>query len=262
MPNRQQLFEALREAIWATTPAEGWEPEDTHLRFDLVQGCIKRWADDIERTVKKAQEALDRAAAEQGTELGADQLELALMYAVAAREKLVALLTQFLGVPSLDRYKEGVRFFPRESRVRKELMTRAKAGATEAGGLMQALIAFDKLPAIGLRNQLEHGISFLPTVTEICWIRVVDLGFITGEPVGGEMSHLMAEGILDQPDITTETLFAWAEKNGQEAVAALDDLIELTTQLVASIGELVPVNEVYRIPGRKGVFTTIPAPTS
>lgn len=255
-----KCFDELRAAIWATAPADGWDPGDRSARFDLVQGCLARWTDDIERTANKAEAALGRAAVERATEKGADEIELSLLYAVAAREKLIALLAQFLGVPSLDRYKEGIRFFPRENRVRSELMSRAKAGLGAAGTLLQSLIAFDELSAIGLRNQLEHGISFLPTVTEICWFRVVDLGFVTGEPVGGEMSHLMAEGMLDQDDISTEALFAWAERCAREALDALGGLIEETIRLVTAVGGLAPVNEVYRAPGLPGIHTTRPEP--
>jgi hypothetical protein len=253
-------LDALRAAIWETTPAEGWSHDDRSLRFDLVQGCLVRWTDDIERTVRKSRGALERAAASGATEEGADEIELSLLYAVAAREKLIALLAQFLGVPSLDPYKDGIRFFPRENRVRNELMNRAKEGLDEAGALLQSLIAFDELRAIGLRNQLEHGISFLPRVTEICWFRVVDLGFLTGEPVGGEMSNLMAEGVLEHGDISPDTLFDWAKRCAHEALDGFERLVKDTLGLVRSVGQLAPVNEVYRAPGLSGIHMTRPTP--
>jgi hypothetical protein len=261
MTQRQQLFDDLRTAIWATTPASGWKPEDTRVYLDLVQGCLKSWADDIERSLGKADRALQAASAAGVTQEGADLLETCLMHEVAAREKLIALLAQFLGVPSLDRYKKGVRFFPRENRVRHELQERAKLGSAEAGQLLQALITFDQLDAVVMRNQFEHSISFLPQVTEICWILVRMLKPISGEPDEGEMHHLLPEKMLELPDITADTLFEWVEESAVDALQALDNLADLTGKLVAAIGELVPVQPVYRIAGREGVFLEIPDPS-
>jgi hypothetical protein len=100
----------------------------------------------------------------------------------------------------------------------------------------------------------------MPTVTEICWFRIVDLGFVTGDPVAGEMSHLMPEGLLDMGEIGTESLFAWSERCAREALDAFDGLIEDTRRLVEAVGELAPVNEVYRAPGLPGIHTERPEP--
>ena len=208
----------------------------------------------------KGETALRDATDAGPTERGGDSLELCLTHEVAAREKLVAVLAQFLGVPSLDKYKSGIRFFPRERRVRNELQQRAQTGSSEAGALLQALIAFDELPAIGLRNQLAHGVMFLPTVTEICYFRIETLGLITASPGGSKMQYLLPEGMLDQGDLLPETLFAWVERDAREALEAFDELIALTTRLVERVGELAPVTAVYRVPGRAGYLLELPSP--
>lgn len=253
-------FDDLRTAIWATTPAQGWEPNQSKDFLDLVQGCLKRWTDDIERTVGKAESALAGAKAAGVSKEGGDELERALSHTVAAREKLIAVLAQFLGVRSLEKFKGRIHFFPRENRVRHGLQLRAQSGVAEAGALLQALIKFDQLPAIAMRNQLTHGVTFFPEVSEICYFRVSTINLMNGEPDQGSISYLLPEGMLDKGDLLPETLSSWVEESATEALGAFADLVVLTTKLVEKIGELAPVDTVYRIPGQQGIFMEIPPP--
>jgi hypothetical protein len=77
---------------------------------------------------------------------------------------------------------------------------------------------------------------------------------------GRHVSHLLAEGVLDHDDISPETLFSWVQKSAVDAVEALISLIETSLGLVTAVGELAPVNEVYRAPGLPGIYTTRPEP--
>lgn len=52
---------ALRAAIDAAKPTPEWNPEHVPIYFDLVQGTLQRWVDDIERTAARVEAAIDRA---------------------------------------------------------------------------------------------------------------------------------------------------------------------------------------------------------
>lgn len=237
----------LCEAIRATRPGNGWRQDDL-LAFDVVQGSLLRWTDDLHRSLKKTHRALDDARGfEDGThEDAADAIEEALTHVVSARDKIVSIAAQVLGLPSLWLYKKGVRFEPNETALKNKL---SEIGAAEprAGRLKSRLDTLGGHPAVVLRNQILHALSPVGGVSENCWIRKAVLDE-KGSIEGRDRGPLYPEGVLDLENILPPTVWNWAIESAEEAEPLLLEATKALARLTASIGTIGELQTVYRWP--------------
>jgi hypothetical protein len=252
--NSDRAIEELREALLAATVTDEWWIEDGQA-FDLVQASIVRWVDDLGRARQKVERALEAAEAHSGDpdEQLADELEETLLQITSARDKIVAITAQLLGVPSLVRHKKGVRFEPSESAVKNTLSDIGAAGQPQAGRLKSRLDKLSDHPAIALRNQITHALSPLGSVVENCWIRKAYL-----DDKGGirlwERGPLYPEGTLDQEDIQPQTIWAWVTRSAREAYTLLTEATKALARLTASIETIAPPQAVFIWPDKNVQF--------
>jgi hypothetical protein len=238
-------IEELREALLAAEVTDEWLIEDRQV-FDLVQHSIVHWADDLGRALQKVNRALEAAEAHARNpdEELADELEEALLQIASAREKVVAITAQLLGVPSLVRHKKGVRFEPSESTVKNKLSEVGAGGQPQAGRLKSRLDVISAHPAIALRNQITHALSPLGNVVENCWIRKAYLDEKGGIGVW-ERGPLYPEGTLDQDDIQPQTIWEWATRSAREAYELLQEATTALARLTAGVGTIAPPQAVF-----------------
>ena len=241
------LIAELRDAILASSASGDWWRDDADV-FDLVQHSVTRWADDLERSLRKVESAVSAARAH-GSDPGsqpADELEEAFAQVVSARDKMISIAAQVLSVPSLRLHKEGVRFEPDESRV-KALLSQL-GSEKQAGRLKSRLDALADHPAVTLRNQILHALSPLgEAVAANCWFRTAQLDD-RGGIVDWSRGPLFPEHTLEQGDIKPETIWAWAVGVLGEAQTLLIEATTALAKLIASVGTLGELQAVYRWP--------------
>jgi hypothetical protein len=180
------------------------------------------------------------------------QLEEALTQIGAARDKLVAVAAQLLGVPSLVPQKPGIKFEPRGAAVKRGLSQLARDGHRDAGQVKKRLDALDRHDAISLRNQIIHALSPLGEVVENTWIRRADLDEKGGIRVW-DRGPLYPKGTLDQGDLKPETIWAWVVEAADGALDLLVQATELLAELVQEVGEIPPPQPIYVWPDGKVV---------
>lgn len=237
----------LRAAIRGTHAASDWRQDDL-IVFDVMQGSLLRWTDDLHRSLKKTHRALEAARGyEDGTsEKAADSIEEALTHVVSARDKLLAIAVQVLGVPSLWLYKEGVRFEPNETALKNKL---SEIGAAEpqAGRLKSRLDTLAGHPAIVLRNQILHALSPVGALGENCWIRKAFLDE-RGGIIGWERGPLYFEGMRELENLFPATVWSWVIEHTEDAEPLLLEATKALARLTASLGTIGELEAVYRWP--------------
>jgi hypothetical protein len=243
----------LREAIRAARPSSDWRSHDL-IAFDIVQGSLLRWTSDLHRSLKKTHLALGAARSfEDGTsEEAADRIEEALTHVVSARDKIVAIAVQILGVPSLWLYKKGVRFEPNETALKAKL---SEIGAAEpqAGRLKSSLDSLGGHPAIVLRNQILHALSPVGDIGENCWFRKAILDE-RGGIESWERGPLYFEGMGELENLFPATIWRWAIEQAEEAEPLLLQATKALARLTASLATIAELQAVYRWPDGRVVL--------
>jgi hypothetical protein len=242
----ERAVSELREAILAARESDEWFGEN-RIIYDVVQRDIARWADDLGRSLRIIDEVLGATNNHSGEpdETMRDLLESAFVHVVSARDKLLAIAVQILGIPSLWPYKKSVCFEPDETALKRELS--ALREHRQAGQVKDRLDELAGHPAIKLRNQIIHALSPIGGVAPNCWIHTAHL-----DDKGGVLSWrpgpLYPEHTLEQGDLGPETIWRWATALVAEA---RELLLEATTELaslIGSIGTLAMPQPVYRWP--------------
>jgi hypothetical protein len=254
VPGNDRAIEALRAAVLASKATDEWWIGDREA-FDLVQYSVVRWVDDLGRSLQRVQRALVEVERHTGELTGemVDTLEGCLTQVVGARDKVVAITAQLLGVPSLRLHRKGVRFEPGESAIKSKLSEVGASGQREAGRLKSQLDALSDHPAIVLRNQITHALSPLGAVVENCWIRRASLDE-KGGIVAWSRGPLYPEGTLDQGDIPPQTIWAWALESANEAQELLVNATTALAGLASSMGSVAPPQAVFIWPDGKVQF--------
>jgi hypothetical protein len=232
----------LRAAVWATRPDSEWATSDTEV-FDLVQGSIVRWVDELGNTFTRLAQAIATASDETDIEA----LEDALVRAVSARDKVRSIGIRVLGPGSLKLYKQSVRFDPAESSLRRALSEAAADGITSAG---RAKTLFEQLadhPAVLLRNDVVHALSPLTEIADICWVKTAHLDERGGITYWNR-SALYPEGTLEQANLLPETLYAWALGCAVEVSDLLVETASALAEVIESAGVIVAIPKIYRWP--------------
>jgi hypothetical protein len=229
----------LRSALWNARPGEGWLTEDLVV-FDVVQGSIVRWVDDLGRSLERLIQAIRQARAENDV----SAVEDALIQAVSARDKLRAVAVRVFGAKSLTLYKSGVRFSPSESDLRRVLSDLGEAGIVPAGRTKSLFEELADHPAVALRNEIIHALTPFPELSDVCWVKVANLDD-RGGIVSWQRQVLYAEGSLDQGNALPETLYEWAISNAEGAFELLVDTTTALAELVENVGTISPLPECY-----------------
>jgi hypothetical protein len=241
----------LEAAIWAAACREDWLSAD-HATFDLIQGGIVGWVKDAASGMERLAESLQVASAvsekDEGPSAEAlDALEDALVRAASVRDKLRAVAALVLGVPSLETYKRGVRFKPREKAIRTALSEAGASGSLQPGRVKALFEQVADHPAIVLRNDIIHAFAPFPQLSELCWIKTAHLDE-RGGIVGWDGGPLYPEGTLDLPDLLPWTLFNWALTAAKDVLGTLTELTEALAAMVMELGVITPPQSVYRWP--------------
>jgi len=202
----ERTVSELREAILATRESDGWSGENRVI-YDVVQRDIARWADDLGRSLRKVDQVLRATNSHSGEpdEAMRDLLESAFVHVVSARDKLLAIAVQILGIPSLYPYKKkSVRFEPDETALKRELSELRQY--RQAGQVKDRLDELAGHPAIKLRNQIIHALSPIGEVAPNCWIRTAHLDK-EGGVLAWRPGRLYPEHTLEQGDLAPETIW-------------------------------------------------------
>jgi hypothetical protein len=243
MPDRRiqitEAVEALERAIEQAEPDPVWFDEvATGLGLDVARGSLQRWARNLGDSLRLVAGALEAAPVTAPTDDSEDaakaveRLADGIVQVGAAKDRLYAITTQALGIPYLEPWRRGVRFFPNENRIRAELNDLAK-GSGAAGALKARLDRLEGHPAIDLRNDIVHAIRAFPQLVETCWIRQASLDD-RGGVVGYSIGPLYPSGSLDLDDALPETLWTAARSVCDEALGIL---LEATVALTKVIQE-------------------------
>jgi len=241
----------LEAAIWAAARSEEWLSAD-HDKFDLVQGGIVGWVKDAASAMERLAESLRVASAVSDEDEGPsaealDALEDALVRAASVRDKLRAVAALVLGVPSLETYKRGVRFKPREKAIRRALSEAGASGSVHPGRVKALFEQVANHPAIVLRNDIIHAFAPFPQLSDLCWLKTAHLDD-GGGIVSWDGGPLYPEGTLDLPDLLPWKLFNWALTVAEDVLGTLAELTEALAAMVMELGVIAPPQSVYRWP--------------
>lgn len=229
----------LRSAVWGARPDEGWLSEDLVV-FDVIQGSIARWVDDLGGSLQRLARSIRQARAEDDV----SAVEDALIQAVSARDKLRAVAVRALGAKSLVLYKSGVRFSPSESDLRRELGELGEAGIASAGRTKSQFEQLADHPAVTLRNEIIHALTPFPELADVCWVKVANLDD-RGGIVSWQRQVLYAEGSLDQGNALPETLYEWAISTAEGAFELLVSTTTALAEVVENVGTISPLPDCF-----------------
>jgi len=242
----ERTVSELREAILAARENDEWSGEN-RLIYDVARRDIARWADDLGRSLRKVDQVLRATNSHSGEpdEAMRDLLESAFVHIASARDKLLAIAVQILGIPSLRSYKKSVRFEPDETALKRVLSELRRF--RHAGQVKDRLDKLAGHPAIMLRNQIAHALSPIGEVAPNCWIRTADLDK-KGGVLAWRPGPLYPEGTLDQGDLGPKTIWRWATASAAEAHGLLLEATTELASLIGSIGTLPMPQALYRWP--------------
>lgn len=214
---------------------------------DLGGMWLKRWAEALERDVRLASAALDRASALGATEHGATEVEHALWRVDAAYEKLRDVIALGLGVPALQLSKDrkGIRRFESDrSEVRKKLRV-LEDNLPTAKALLQIDESLHNHRFRELRHAVTHSLAPILMWESLVWFEVGEID--ERSVVAYSSHHLTPSEVLQGASNPPDQMFSRAVSDGQDAVAMLEAAIVALAQLLRAVGELPPPQELWRV---------------
>jgi hypothetical protein len=238
MPDQQdQIIEALERAIEQAEPDPVWFDEvASGLGLDVARGSLKRWARDLGDSLTRVVDALEAApvtaptGGDEDAAKAVERLADGFVQIGAAKDRLYAISAQVLGTPHLEPWRQGVRFFPNENRVRARLNDLAQESGA-AGTLKAMLDRLEGHAAIDRRNDIVHAIRAFPELVETCWIRRAHLDD-RGGVVGYDIGPLYPSGSLDLDNALPQTLWDKARSICFEALGILLDATVALTKVI------------------------------
>ena len=232
-----EAVEALDQAIEQAEPDPIWFDEvATGLGLDAARGSLRRWARGLGDSLRRIADALEATPVTaptgdgEGTAKEVERLADGIVQVGAAKDRLYAIATQALGVPYLEPWRRGVRFFPNENRIRAKLNDLA-TGSGAAGALKSRLDQLEGHAAIDRRNDIVHAIRAFPELAETCWTRRASLDD-RGRIVGYSIGPLYPSGSLDLDNALPETLWTEARSVCDEALGILLDATVALTKVI------------------------------